>query len=149
MAAANINNALQRIPVLLLKTKSNPGDAYEELFSAPAPGGFVFEPTFLPVLEHRFKIEGLARIQELLHAKQIGASEGCAYGGLIFTSQRAVEAFSGVVEQDKGPSDRQSFWHISHMRAHDTDLGHEQAIKDGLTYKTCLSTVSGPRLPER
>lgn len=96
----------QSVPVLLLKTKSSPGDAYEEIFSAPADGGFVFEPRFLPVLEHRFKSAGLARIRELLQARQIGPGEGCSYGGLIFTSQRAVEAFAEVIGEGKGPSDQ-------------------------------------------
>lgn len=102
MSAAKFENTPQSIPVLLLKTKSTPGDAYEELFSASANDGFVFEPRFLPVLEHRFRTEGLARIRELLQARQIGPSEGCSYGGLIFTSQRAVEAFAEVIEQGKG-----------------------------------------------
>lgn len=121
MAAANAGDP-HRIPVLLLKTKSSPGDAYEELFSAPARGGFVFEPRFLPVLEHRFKPEGLTRIRDLLQAKHIGAGEGCAYGGLIFTSQRAVEAFADVVEQHRGPSN--PLFGTSHRVGQETDLRH-------------------------
>jgi uroporphyrinogen-III synthase len=93
------------IPVLLLKTKSSPGDAYEELFSKPAAeDAFTFAPQFLPVMEHRFKSEGLNRVRELLHKRHIGSRPECAYGGLIFTSQRAVEAFATVVEEGKGPS---------------------------------------------
>jgi len=113
MTAADSNNASQSIPVLLLKTRSSPGDAYEELFStSPADGGLVFEPRFLPVLEHRFKNDGLARLRELLHARQIGAREGCLYGGLIFTSQRAVEAFAEVVAHGKGPSEHLPLAHL-------------------------------------
>lgn len=97
-------NAPESIPVLLLKTKSSPGDAYEELFSSQtAEDGFIFEPKFLPVLEHRFEPKGLNRVQDLLKARHIGAAPTCAYGGLIFTSQRAVEAFAKVVEEGKGP----------------------------------------------
>jgi uroporphyrinogen-III synthase len=105
MSAAKLDNTTPSIPVLLLKTRSSPSDAYEELFSAPGTGDFVFEPRFLPVLEHRFKTEGLARVRELLQARQIGANEGCLYGGLVFTSQRAVEAFAEVVDKGKGPSE--------------------------------------------
>lgn len=95
------------IPVLLLKTKSSPGDAYEELFSSPAAGdGFNFKPEFLPVLEHRFEGKGLNRVRQLLKSKAIGAKDTCPYGGLIFTSQRAVEAFARVIEDARGPSIR-------------------------------------------
>ena len=113
MTAADSSNASQSIPVLLLKTRSSPGDAYEELFStAPTENGLVFEPRFLPVLEHRFKNDGLARLRELLRDRQIGAREECSYGGLIFTSQRAVEAFAEVVERGKGPSEHLPLPHL-------------------------------------
>ena len=106
MFAPKPEDATPRIPILLLKTKSNPGDAYEEVFSAAAyENGLNFDTKFLPVLEHRFKTDGLARIRELLQGRQIGSGKGCSYGGLIFTSQRAVEAFAEVVEEGKGPSD--------------------------------------------
>lgn len=86
---------------MLLKTKSTPIDGYEEQFSAKQDGIF-FEPTFVPVLEHKFLDEGLKIVRDLLHQKQIGQQDGSRYGGLIFTSQRAVEAFARLVEQGKG-----------------------------------------------
>lgn len=95
----------QKTPVLLLKTKSVPGDAYEELFSSPPDGvgfGFGFEPSFVPVLEHRFDEHGMARVRRALQTKSIGTAESSAYGGLIFTSQRAVEAFTQLVEEGRG-----------------------------------------------
>jgi uroporphyrinogen-III synthase len=88
-------------PVFLLKTKSVPGDAYEELFSSP-PDGVGFEPSFVPVLEHRFDEDGMAQVRRALQTKSIGTAEGSAYGGLIFTSQRAVEAFTKLVEEGRG-----------------------------------------------
>ncbi len=90
-----------KTPILLLKTKSVPGDAYEELFSAP-PDGVGFEPSFVPMLEHRFSEDGMALVRTALRTKSISTAEGSAYGGLIFTSQRAVEAFAKLVEEGRG-----------------------------------------------
>lgn len=108
MSDAELNNSPRTIPVLLLKTKSSPGDGYEELFSSITDSGFVFEPRFLPVLEHGFKPEGVECIRKLLKARDIGPREECAYGGLIFTSQRAVEAFAAVVTAVQGLLGQQS-----------------------------------------
>jgi uroporphyrinogen-III synthase len=88
-------------PVLLLKTKSTPNDGYEEHFCGEKDG-FCFEPTFVPVLEHKFLDEGLGIVKDLLQNKQIGKEVGSKYGGLIFTSQRAVEAFARLVEEGRG-----------------------------------------------
>jgi len=88
------------VPILLLKTRSSPSDAYEEAFSATSDPSF--RPSFVPVLDHHFESAGLSRLHDLLGERQIGRSG--TYGGLIFTSQRAVEAFSRVVDQDReGP----------------------------------------------
>ena len=89
----------EKIPVFLLKTRSAAGDAYEDLFSAPRDG-FEFAPTFVPVLEHRFLDDGLAEIRGHFRGKRIANSPGSSYGGLIFTSQRAVEAFSKLVQDE-------------------------------------------------
>ncbi len=92
-----------KTPVLLLKTKSVPGDAYEELFSAPSHGvDSDFEPSFVPVLEHRFDEHGMAQVRRAFQTQSISSAEGSAYGGLIFTSQRAVEAFTQLVEEGRG-----------------------------------------------
>jgi uroporphyrinogen-III synthase len=85
-------------PVLLLKTKSIPTDAYEELFSAPRDG-LEFEPVFVPVLQHQFEEDGMESVRRLLREKSINKSSDATYGGLIFTSQRAVEAFAKLVEE--------------------------------------------------
>lgn len=87
-----------KTPIFLLKTKSTPADAYEEQFSAKADG-FDFEPVFVPVLEHRFDDHGLSHVRQVLKDNGIGRAEGKAYGGMIFTSQRAVEAFSSLVQE--------------------------------------------------
>lgn len=91
----------QKTPVFLLKTKSTPGDSYQEQFSSETDG-FNFEPFFVPVLEHRFKDEGLATVRNLLKTRAIGTSPDCAYGGMVFTSQRAVEAFTHLVQEVTG-----------------------------------------------
>lgn len=88
-------------PILLLKTKSTPNDGYEDQLSAEKDG-ILFAPTFVPVLEHRFLDDSLKIVRELLQKKEIGKDTGSKYGGLIFTSQRAVEAFARLVEEGKG-----------------------------------------------
>ncbi|KAL7620041.1 hypothetical protein AAE478_010590 [Parahypoxylon ruwenzoriense] len=91
----------KKVPVLLLKTKSTPTDAYEDLFSKPRDG-FDFEPAFVPVLQHRFKDDGMQQFEKLLREQQISKNANGTYGGLIFTSQRAVEAFAKLVEGSRG-----------------------------------------------
>ncbi|KAK3989663.1 tetrapyrrole biosynthesis, uroporphyrinogen III synthase [Cladorrhinum sp. PSN332] len=88
-------------PVFLLKTKSTPGDTYEETLSDTS-NAFDFEPEFVPVLEHQFDDQGMAKVRNILRNRQIGTSKDAKYGGLIFTSQRAVEAFTKLVEDGKG-----------------------------------------------
>ncbi|PBP26074.1 uroporphyrinogen-III synthase HemD [Diplocarpon rosae] len=97
----NRNRAEGSIPILLLKTKSTPIDGYEERFSG-ARDGLQFDPTFVPVLDHRFLDEGLNIVKGLVRDRQIGKEKDKKYGGLIFTSQRAVEAFARLVEEGKG-----------------------------------------------
>lgn len=87
-------------PIFLLKTKSSPTDGYEELFSK-GDGELKFRPVFVPVLEHKFLDDGLQTVRELLHDKRIGKDSSCKYGGLIFTSQRAVEAFAKLVQEKR------------------------------------------------
>jgi uroporphyrinogen-III synthase len=90
-----------RIPVLLLKTKSGLSDGYEEHFQSFKERGYV--PDFIPVLEHRFREDALEEIRELIIQKAFAASSGASnssrYGGIIFTSQRAVEAFTKVIAE--------------------------------------------------
>jgi uroporphyrinogen-III synthase len=90
-------------PVLLLKTKSSPVDAYEELLSKPHHGRR-FDPSFVPVLQHKFEDDGIKYVRSLLEEKQISDAPDAAYGGMIFTSQRAVEALAKLVEDGKGES---------------------------------------------
>lgn len=85
------------VPVFLLKTKSAPGDAYEDLLARPNNHAN-FVPTFVPVLQHRFDEDGLSVLRATLEDGSLGPDDGCTYGGLIFTSQRAVEAFAKVIQ---------------------------------------------------
>ncbi|KAI9816564.1 MAG: hypothetical protein M1827_001696 [Pycnora praestabilis] len=87
-------SAPKKIPILLLKTKSTPNDGYEEYFN----GSRTFAPRFVPVLEHRYNEGYLGKVKDLLLSGAFSASVP-EYGGLIFTSQRAVEGFIGVVQQ--------------------------------------------------
>jgi uroporphyrinogen-III synthase len=81
-------------PILLLKTKSSPHDGYEDFFSAHN-----YTPTFIPVLEHRFHKNNLTQVRDLFSTGAFNASR--KYGGLIFTSQRAVEGFAQMIEEEK------------------------------------------------
>ncbi|KAK4194100.1 tetrapyrrole biosynthesis, uroporphyrinogen III synthase [Triangularia verruculosa] len=91
-----------KIPLYLLKTKSAAGDHYEEKFSVPDDNGFEYEPEFVPVLEHEFNEQGMAKVRGILKNRQIGRDESKQYGGMIFTSQRAAEAFTKLVEEGRG-----------------------------------------------
>ncbi|KAF4203914.1 hypothetical protein CNMCM8927_008061 [Aspergillus lentulus] len=79
-------------PILLLKTKSTPHDGYEEFFSAHG-----YNPAFVPVLEHHFNHTNLRTVEDLFTSGSLNAGPGRKYGGLIFTSQRAVEGFARLV----------------------------------------------------
>jgi uroporphyrinogen-III synthase len=97
---------MSKIPILLLKTKSIPTDNYEEHFSTPKSP---FVPSFVPVLEHQPNEENLRRIKSLLKERRLNEE----YGGMIFTSQRAVEGFARVVgelerEDRDGEDERRS-----------------------------------------
>ncbi|KAL4910759.1 hypothetical protein BDW74DRAFT_172227 [Aspergillus multicolor] len=78
--------------ILLLKTKSSPHDGYEEFFSSQES-----KPTFIPVLSHNFHTQNLSGIKGLLENGSLRPGPDRRYGGLIFTSQRAVEAFAEMV----------------------------------------------------
>ncbi|KAL2163687.1 hypothetical protein VTH06DRAFT_5745 [Thermothelomyces fergusii] len=90
-----------KTPILFLKTKSSPDDAYEEFFTSP-PHGPSYEPSFVPVLKHQFDEAGMSMLRNVLQSRSIGTRAGSTYGGLIFTSQRAVEAFTRLVEEGRG-----------------------------------------------
>lgn len=93
------------VPVILLKTRSPAGDAYEDLFSAPAlDGHHQFAPQFVPVLQHQYEDEGMEKVRAILQDKQISSRDDASFGGLIFTSQRAVEAFTQLVQDGLGTS---------------------------------------------
>ncbi len=96
MAAAE-----QQIPVLLLKTKSSPIDAYEDHFST-RQDELDFVPAFIPVLEHRLDASGMTRLAVLLEDGKLAGDADSAYGGLVFASQRAVEAFAKLVTDGRG-----------------------------------------------
>jgi uroporphyrinogen-III synthase len=95
-------------PILLLKTKSSPHDSYDDYFSTNG-----YTPTFIPVLEHRFHTENLAIVREFFasgtfniettttpgHGPKEANGSDKKYGGMIFTSQRAVEAFAEMIEE--------------------------------------------------
>ena len=107
-APSNANSRV--IPILLLKTKSSPTDVYEDYF-ANLDGPFLsankqkrYRPQFVPVLEHRLIDSSLQWLFTQLDSGAFTrqANGGAAkYGGIMFTSQRAVEAWARVTENMK------------------------------------------------
>lgn len=97
MATSSQPPSFSKPPIFLLKTKSTPHDGYEEYFSSRG-----YNPTFVPVLEHRFHDENLRIVKDLFLSGQLDEGSGRKYGGLIFTSQRAVEAFARIMEEIGG-----------------------------------------------
>ncbi|PHH58499.1 hypothetical protein CDD81_5596 [Ophiocordyceps australis] len=85
--------------VLMLKTESTPTDAYRILLSQHGRS-----PLFIPVLTHKPKPEGIEKLHQLLVKRSFASA--CPYSGLIFTSQRAVEAFASLVFQHRPPNDK-------------------------------------------
>jgi uroporphyrinogen-III synthase len=85
-----------KVPILLLKTRSVPSDTYAERFST-LKDGIRFEPSFIPVLEHTLLEKGLKVIRNHLRGDRIGKHELATYGGMVFTSQRSVEAFAKLM----------------------------------------------------
>lgn len=118
------------VPVLLLKTKSTPGDAYEELLSAPAHDGFTFAPHFVPVFLHNFDDAGMSHVRQLLHERKIGTRPDDRYGGFIFTSQRAVEAFTKLVEEGQQDDTADAAWpHLQDVPVYSVGPATTRALK--------------------
>jgi uroporphyrinogen-III synthase len=91
-------------PIFFLKALATPSDAFQELFSglrntADDP---IFDPIFIPILDHALQEQGVSSIVQLLLQASISAHEDALYGGIIFTSQRAVKAFSTALGRVKG-----------------------------------------------
>jgi uroporphyrinogen-III synthase len=90
-------------PILLIKTKSKPKDLYEERFSSSV--STKYDPAFVACLSHQILSEATSYINKLItdgcfipDSDQHPESQRNKYGGIIFTSQRAVEAFELVVK---------------------------------------------------
>ncbi|RAL09656.1 uroporphyrinogen-III synthase HEM4 [Aspergillus homomorphus CBS 101889] len=84
----------KRTPILLLKTRSTPDDSYDDFFRTNN-----YAPTFIPVLEHNFHTPNLQKVHDLLVSGGFDPDTPTQqYGGIIFTSQRAVEGFATVLE---------------------------------------------------
>lgn len=82
------------VPVIFLKAESSPADDYRLHFS-PSPSSsspsprIRYSPTFIPVLDHVFDLTNLQYIRRLFLTNDVYRH----YSGIVFTSQRAVEAF--------------------------------------------------------
>jgi len=105
----NVHYLIMAIPIILLKTKSQPKDPYEEQFfsnSYPYRDGFLpvpFDPLFVPVLQHQHV--NLDRLQQAVITIDVAIDRGDTStsnpDGLIITSQRAAEALGVVLARLK------------------------------------------------
>ena len=91
-------------PVFLLKTRSSPVDSYEKLFSVSLDGQSQqpFQPIFVPVMDHCLCEDGMATLSRLLKHGKVSSKLDAVFGGLVFTSQRATEAFASVAQHLEG-----------------------------------------------
>jgi uroporphyrinogen-III synthase len=88
-----------RVPVLLLKTPSQPTDLYQECLESLDNGAY--QPVFVPVLQHEILPDAISELESLLLSdgfRSTPDSHCPRYGGIIFTSQRAVQAFTHVIK---------------------------------------------------
>lgn len=80
------------VPVYLLKTRSTPHDNYFTHF-ASLPRHY--SPIFIPVLDTNFPESAITHVTHLLDTHALDPTHPSRiYSGLIFTSQRAVDAFA-------------------------------------------------------
>ncbi|MCJ1250285.1 hypothetical protein MMC30_007511 [Trapelia coarctata] len=88
-------------PIILFKTPSTPSDAYKTYFSTPTPSPSkpTFNPIFLPLLQHTLLPPALSQLHTLLTSPTFTKK----YGGIILTSQRAVEALGSVLTSLQPP----------------------------------------------
>jgi len=98
---------LDQVPVYLLKTQSSPTDSYESHISSLANGRY--KPIFVPVLDHIFRDDALRTLRrsaerfafasgsEASGLRKATNNQAKKYGGIVFTSQRAVDAFATVI----------------------------------------------------
>lgn len=85
------------IPLLFLKTPTSPIDAYTTYFTSPrshlesSSSAYTYQSVYVPVLEHT---HNHAALRPLLRSSSLTLFP---YGGLIFTSARAVDAFAAAL----------------------------------------------------
>jgi len=82
------------IPILFLKTRSQPHEQYNELFASNPLDNAVFKPLFIPVLKHHHV--NLDSLKTHLITK-FDSADPDSYGGLVITSQRTAEALSSII----------------------------------------------------
>ncbi|CEJ93413.1 hypothetical protein VHEMI09003 [[Torrubiella] hemipterigena] len=99
--------------IALLKTKSTPTDGYENICrSSQLNNGVNIVPQFVPVLLHKFNDKGMSVLGDLITNQMIGNEVKSKYGGMIFTSQRAVEAFAAALSEMQDLKEVSAFQNI-------------------------------------
>ena len=104
------------IPIIFLKTPTTPIDPYTTFFTSPPPAPsatptpeqnppthtyiYTYEPHHVPVLTHTHNITPVLTL--------LTSPEPFPYGGLIFTSQRAVTAFASALDTLSFPPPNQA-----------------------------------------
>lgn len=85
----------------------------------------------MPVLAHNFVNGGMDRVEGFLREKQISSTKSASYGGLIFTSQRAVEAFTKLVQDgsSSSSSDDSAWPHLQNIPVYSVGPATTRALK--------------------
>ncbi|KAI4274545.1 MAG: hypothetical protein L6R38_006072 [Xanthoria sp. 2 TBL-2021] len=98
------NDSKEFIPIIFFKNPSaGHTDPYTSHFVSgpPSSPNSAYEPLYVPVLEHTSNTGPILDMLSQLSQSKIpdqAATAHFSYGGLIFTSQRAVEAFASALD---------------------------------------------------
>ena len=91
-------NESRSVPVILIKSRNTPSDITFDRFTAIGTA-FPFEPVFAPVIGANYVMQSIIKLEEHIIGNKFEEetfNEGdpnAGYGGLIFTSALAAEAF--------------------------------------------------------
>ncbi|RKF54275.1 Uroporphyrinogen-III synthase [Erysiphe neolycopersici] len=118
------------ISIIFLKSKNITDDRFQKQFSV-IKNGIKFDTCFVPVIEHKFKEAEINFLRKILHRRRIGKEIGSKYGGLIFTSQRAVEAFASLVLEgiENGSGDHHDWPYLQDVPIYSVGPATTRALK--------------------
>ncbi|RKF80946.1 Uroporphyrinogen-III synthase [Golovinomyces cichoracearum] len=117
------------IPIIFLRSK-DAADEYQTQFSK-IEDDIKYDSIFVPVVEHKFNESEFDCLRKILHEKKIGKEIESEYGGLIFTSQRAVEAFALLILEgiENGSGDYRDWPYLQYSPIYAVGPATNRALK--------------------